>query len=209
MSSPNQALNRSNLLTSNWLLDIGISPLPRPPGSLGDCSAGCRESSSANCSVDCRVENPASYPDGNSASHSAGCWASCPASCGESSSPSCSADCPADRPAGNPESSLRSSGADNSPCSPVSSREGSLASCLENSGPASACHQRAGRAVCIVVIELASDKRPFPAKGSLGQGAERPMALLSFANTPPFLLRFAAENPGKTAGLPLESRGIY
>lgn len=137
MSSSAEAEECSKLVIGNWLLDIGVSPLPRPLGSLGGCSASCPESSSPDCSADCLVESPASYLDGNWASHSAGCSESSRAgrleSCRERSSPSCSADCPAKRPGSGPENSLPSSSESNLPSYSESYWAECLAGCLRDS----------------------------------------------------------------------------
>jgi hypothetical protein len=112
MSSWGQAPKCPNFFISNWLFVILASPLPRPPSSLGGCSASCPQGSSEGCSAGNPVMNPASSPACCLVSYSASSLernsASCPASCGDRCSAGHSADCRDSRRERNPESNRAS-----------------------------------------------------------------------------------------------------
>ena len=112
MSSSNPASKCPKLVISNWLLDIGVSPLSHPPGYSGDCSASYPGSNPDGCSADHLEGNLASYLDSYSVSSPAGYPAgnseNCSIGCGDRCSAGCSADCPEIRSEGNPDSSLPS-----------------------------------------------------------------------------------------------------
>jgi hypothetical protein len=108
MSSCLLAPKCPNFVISNWLFVILAPPLPRPPGSLGDYSASCPESSSAGCPAGNPVRSPESCLACCLVSYSASSLernsASCPVSCGDRCSAGCSADCLANRSGSSPDS---------------------------------------------------------------------------------------------------------
>jgi len=125
------------LVIGNWLLGIGVSPLPRPLGSLGGCLARCPESGSGSCSAGYPERNLKGYPDccsvGYSEGYSEGNWTSSLGSCGDCCSSGSSADCPASSSGGSPESSLPESSESSFPSCSESCRGDCLARSLANS----------------------------------------------------------------------------
>jgi hypothetical protein len=98
MFPQNQASDCCNFVISNWLLDIGASPLSHSPSYSGGYSAGYPESNLGDCPAGYPAGNPENYLDRYSVSYSAGYpeenSASYLENCGDCCSPSCSADCP-------------------------------------------------------------------------------------------------------------------
>ena len=135
MSSSNPAFTCPKLVISNWLFDIGVPPLSRPPSYSVKNRVSHPASNLAGYSPRSPVRNPVSYVDrypvSYRESYPEGNSASCRASCRESCSPSCSAVCPANRSADSPESNLP----DNSEESWERYSESYLASCSPGAFP--------------------------------------------------------------------------
>jgi hypothetical protein len=112
----NQALSCPNLVISNWLFVILLSPLPRSPGCSESCSPSCPEGSSGDYPGSYSESYPESYsedyPEGYPPRYSESYPVSYRESCPEDCSRNCPENCSGSNPGSNPEDNPGSNSGD-------------------------------------------------------------------------------------------------